>query len=131
MSTENYSLLRDAYAIIDGIPEDRFDLRQWWSSRPSCGTVATVVGWLALHPQMQALGLHPDEAGAPKLNGFTDGYQSLAYLFGLTYGEALLLFTGGIHAKDKMRFRGLPNHKELWLYRVREFLKSKGEPCAL
>jgi hypothetical protein len=48
------------YAIFDGIPEDRIDLKAWLTTRapkPTCGTIACGGGFLALHPRGKELGL--------------------------------------------------------------------------
>lgn len=77
----NVELLKDAIAIIDGIPDERIRLTRWqipvevassltaFPKLPNkrvfayraeeihCGTIACAAGWLSLHPDMQARGL--------------------------------------------------------------------------
>lgn len=56
----NVELLREAYAIFDGIPAERVNLSviASGSTNPaSCRTVACGMGWLGMHPTFNSLGL--------------------------------------------------------------------------
>jgi hypothetical protein len=51
-------LLKEAYAIIDGIPEQAFDLEKIITdggTSVGCGTVACAAGWLSIHPKFGKL----------------------------------------------------------------------------
>lgn len=71
-TTPRFKLLRKAAAIIDGIPEDHFNLSQvmrpphGWeeaititspAGAQHCGAIGCAIGWLGLHPKFQARGL--------------------------------------------------------------------------
>lgn len=132
---ESYPLLRDAYAIIDGIPDARFKLSRWrigGHSEHDCGTIACAAGWLAMHPDMCAAGLKASAHGAPKWNGVT-GYDALSLFFGIDFDDAVSLFgpRKTIFTPDnEMKFEPNESHcvsdHDLWLARVRNFLKAKG-----
>lgn len=131
-NTESYPLLRDAYAIIDGIPKERFELSQWRQGGRSpngCGTIACAAGWLAMHPEMQDRGLLPGTAGMPEFRNehghVSYRYDALALLFGISKIEATAIFstrfTGGRF--DPSGPEQLCD-KELWKARVRNFLNQ-------
>lgn len=126
---EKYSLLRDAYAIIDGIPEERFNLQNWRSYESGltdCGTIACAAGWLTMHPDMQALGLATrGQCHSPAFNG-VGSYDALARFFGIDNDAAAGLFRtrsyDGRDTLDPPKAADLSD-KQLWLARVREFLR--------
>lgn len=132
VKNESYPLLRDAYAIIDGIPEDRFNLDLWRTKGKSpreCGTIACAAGWLAMHPEMRKKGLLNGEGGKPI---FLDDlaierteFHALAKFFCMTYEQAAGLFCARWCGSpyDPQSLRGYSD-KELWKYRVRKFLKE-------
>ena len=132
MKTETYSLLRDAYQIIDGIPESNFALKYWldedsWKkAEPDCGTIACAAGWLALHPDMKKLGLTRDQMGTPMYLDM-DGYDALAAVFGINWQDARNLFgTRGMSRLDEPREGTvMMTDKKLWMYRVRQFLAAR------
>ncbi len=143
-SETKYTLLRDAIAIVRGIPSRRFNLnvvrrnnRKGERHRDAhhCGTVGCVMGWLSLHPQFNALGL---TAGYHQADLVLDGTKqtfdaAAAALFGITHREARDLFgpvgdsfydlSNDDHAAPK-------GHRAVLRNRVRKFLESKGEKCA-
>lgn len=140
MTTPYYELLKDAYAIIDGIPAKQFDLK-WFSSGKGvtpndCGTIACAGGWLTLHPAMRALGLRnsTDESTsdstlayghyrlAPRFND-EDGFEALAEFFSIPCDAVRDLF--GV--RNGIEFESSCNDKELWLYRVRKYLRDEGQ----
>jgi hypothetical protein len=123
MSKPNFELLKDAYEIIDGIPEENIHLDNWRSrdEGKSCGTIACTIGWLTLHPKFQALGLHYDtsRAGPDMIAvGNERGFQVIEKLFGLNFNDAWKLF-GPAHT--------FKSHKPIALGRIREFLREHGQ----
>ncbi|WP_136418996.1 hypothetical protein [Herbaspirillum sp. ST 5-3] len=127
----DFELLKDAYAIIDGIPETAIALGQLQTARGASlehGTICSPAGWLAQHPKFTALGLslegeqlvlqgEPTETGSPA--------HILARVFALEEPDAERLFS------DRNTYTlgddsGLSD-KRLWLHEVREFLKEHGQ----
>ena len=138
MNTTNYARLRDAYSIIDGVPDQKLNLNFWSATGEpvnphSCGTVGCAAGLLSVHPLMRKHGLRATRGGAPKFAG-RDEFSALAHFFGTSYDEAHDLFSwrgssDWDYIQDAMdRF---PTDKQLWLYRVRFFLRRKGEHVAV
>ena len=123
-----YNLLREAYAIIGGIPDNVIDLRSIQKVKGeslSCGTICCAFGWLGHHPKFQALGLRTVEHTWKKitLHGFPTEYRlAAAELFDITEHEAVDLFGMVFESRyDKDASRGLSD-KQLWMYRVRRYL---------
>ena len=116
MSTPNLELLREAAAIIDGIPAKRFNLNSAHNGHDEphdCGTVACAIGWLGMHPKFQAIGLRTSRVTWPgnvMWQGVdTDCFIAAMELFGLSYVEARNTFgphsaRGGGH-KTEFRSR--------------------------
>jgi hypothetical protein len=112
-------LLKDAYAIIDGVPNSAFSLKQWrlrQGKNLTDGTICCAAGWLTLHPKFEALGLTFDGTGRPAF-GLYRGYAALAALFRIDTSEAYAMFCP------------LPpdawspqTDKVVWLNRVRTYL---------
>lgn len=116
--TETYPLLREAYAVIDGIPKDQFSLRTWSNGKkPSCGMIGCGGGWLASYPPFIEQGLRM-RGGQPYYKG-KYAFAALAEFFGITYADADLIFTA--HS-TRSRF----SDKEVWKMRVKRFLESHG-----
>lgn len=125
----NIELLREAYAIIDGIPDNRFNLRDFAKNvdakpiSPSrCGTVACAAGWLAMHPTFKAMGLGLSADGELKYPGFSCAAWSyiLGKIFDCGYDEALHLFRPRTYAElDSPK-----TDKQVWQARVRKYLKK-------
>lgn len=104
----NFELLKDAYAILGGIPEAAYNLDSFVTKSgesKSCGTVACGMGWLAMHPQFRALGLgltelYSNERPAlamsmPTYKGRDVPYTKVAgRIFGVSEMEARGLFSG-------------------------------------
>jgi hypothetical protein len=128
----NYELLKDAYAIIDGIPDKVFHLAAWVTRKGKaldCGTVACAGGWLSMHPQFNDMGLKLNAERFPVLRGL-QAIGALAALFNLEYSDALDLFgmrpiCGGPRRYDPPNADRLSD-KELWKARVRNFLNRMG-----
>lgn len=135
----DFELLKDAYAIIDGIPDQAFDLGEVLHMRiskdMSCGTIACAAGWLSLHPTFAAhLKPRAYQYGPSSTNWRVrwDGiefyednvFAAMQTLFGIDLNTAYRIFglrdegEGGPHLTDK----------ELWKLRVRTFLKKHEQP---
>lgn len=141
----NYELLRDAYAIIDGIPPRKIDLDAIQESKGeslTCGTICCAAGWLALHPQFQALGLnmthdpahffHPRAWVTFNGNDHDGDYAAvMSRVFRITDDEAVELFGCAGESPYDHSMRRNATDKSLFLNRVRSFLKEKGQPCSL
>jgi hypothetical protein len=123
MSKPNFELLKDAYEIIDGIPEENIHLDNWRArdEGTTCGTIACTIGWLTLHPKFQALGLRYDTSHAgPDMIAVGDerGFTAIEKLFGISFTSAWALF-GPAHTKR--------SHKKVALKRIRDFLARHGQ----
>lgn len=129
----NYELLKQAYAIIDGIPETAIAFgspRTKEGTSLAEGTVCSPEGWLALHPTFKELGLTMSADGKElRFNGEADpdgpAALSMAKAFELPPEEADQLFG------DRQMFTagddsGLSD-KRLWQRRIHEYLQSKGQ----
>lgn len=124
MPTPNFELLKDAYAIIDGLPDENVNLNSWRRTDcgATCGTIACAAGWLSLHPQFEALGLRYDKG---RENIVLDqsvhyGWAALAQVFSLTNSDAQHLFRGAY-------LEPVRTHREIFLERVRTFLSDHGQ----
>jgi len=132
----DFELLKDAYAIIDGIPETAIDLDQLQSARGETleqGTICSPAGWLAQHPSMRDRGLSLSDDGSQLLlNGESAGdaspAQIMAQLFRLHPADAERLF-GDRNTYTLGDDSGLSD-KRLWLHEVRDFLKEHNQLSA-
>lgn len=110
--TEGRRRLRVLADFLATVPENLFDLREWFvrSREPSpdsplvaqlecgataCGTSACAMGWAATIPEFRALGLTLYTTGAPAYSALvrylpthTSGFQAVVDFFGLTRQEA-------------------------------------------
>jgi hypothetical protein len=126
----DFELLKDAYAIIDGIPETAIDLDKLQSARGETlerGTICSPAGWLAQHPAFKDHGLSlSDDGNQLLLNGESAGEASpaqvMAQLFRLQQVDAARLF-GDRNTYTLGDDSGLSD-KRLWLHELREFLKE-------
>lgn len=121
----NFELLKDAYEIIDGIPNRNINLNCWVrgdEKRADCGTSACAAGWLALHPKFQALGLKMGSSrlfgSAPTFRGKQD-YEALGLLFGIGRYEAASMF-GPLYGSGG-------DYKAVFLQRVSTYLQQHGQ----
>lgn len=115
-------LLKEAYAVIDGVPDERLDLSRW-----KCGTLACAGGWLCQYPPFLRMGL------ALKID--PDYTQPMPAFMGKVYFDALEEFFG-IEPVDASGLFGvrrwwLPTEsgdtdRQVFLRRLREFLRDKG-----
>jgi hypothetical protein len=119
MHYPNIGLLKDAQAIIEGVPDQAFSLQQWRLQQgPSLldGTICCAAGWLTLHPQFAALGLDVDGGGRPAF-GLYRGYAALGALFSIDTEEAYRLFCPVDPAAWSSQ-----SDKAVWLNRLRTYL---------
>jgi hypothetical protein len=128
----DFELLKDAYAIIDGIPEAAIDLAAPCSARGESlehGTVCSPAGWLARHPAFNALGLAPSDDGSSLVfKGEAEGKTSaevMAQVFRLPLPEAEHLF--GTRDTYTLGDDSGLSDKRLWLREMRDFLKTHGQ----
>lgn len=122
MPTPNYNLLKDAYAVIDGIPAEAIDLDSWrlrTGESLGCDTIACAAGWLALHPEFKALGLIAHSGGTPNFRQ-DSGNSALEKFFRLSYKQTERLF-GPAFLEHPSR------HKYIFLKRLRNFLVDAGQ----
>ncbi len=129
----DFELLKDAYAIIDGIPETAIALDRLQSAKGKSlgeGTICSPAGWLAQHPQFHDAGLSLSADGnLLRLRGRTaeagEAAQIMAELFRLPPLEAEQLF-GTRNTYTLGDDSGLSD-KRLWLREVRAFLREHGQ----
>ncbi|CAG9229289.1 hypothetical protein [Burkholderia vietnamiensis] len=132
----NFELLRDAFAIIDGIPEHVFDLEAWTvqgGSRLSCGTIACAGGWLARHPKFVDLGLDINNDGdvCLRTNEGESSFGALSKVFSL-YGEEEDIFMtrrrGYRDGELSLDMLAKMTDKQLWKRRVLRLFQEYSEP---
>jgi hypothetical protein len=155
----NGSLLWDAMEIIQDIPEKKIALGLWQRGIldednnelyiPAARFIASAHkkliccpgGWLALHPDMQAVGLVANVMGTPSLSHWRDhsdddgdgyaagtsknakpakgsAFTALAQTFDMKGWEAKLLFGGRFLAERSMQV----SDKQLWMARARRMI---------
>lgn len=124
-TTPDYELLKDAHAIIDGIPDKAVSFGVPCAIRgPGLddGTVCSPEGWLSLHPTFNALGLSMASDGRSlQFNGEPmSAVSAMAQVFRIPEEEAARLFG------ERSIFLGTQaSDKELWLSRVRHHVHDK------
>jgi len=135
MTKPNWELLKDAYAIIDGIPSKAIDLdsiREARGATLSCGTIACGMGWLGEHPKFKQLGL--STVGDRSWNSDVNLHGELSH-YGKAAGEIFGIGTelgskifspAGCSEIDRKYWRKL-SHKELLLRRMRRVLGDAGQ----
>ena len=128
MAKPNYELLKDAYAILGGIPDEQINmnavvLKQ--AGKNNCGSIACGMGWLAMHPAFNELGLsytRPHGLLYVAPNGETTGHygHAAAEIFGITKDQAQELFkpAGEVYTQ---------NHKSVLLNRIMTFLAKRNQ----
>lgn len=125
----NIELLREAYAIIDGIPDKRINLgviaRGPKPNDPKhCGTIACAAGWLGMHPKFKELGMRTSN-GDLTLKGVPDYFDwddVLARVFDCSQHVAQKLFE-----PRRWKETSGKTDKQVWQARVREYLKKRGK----
>ncbi|MPQ56376.1 hypothetical protein [Duganella sp. FT27W] len=133
MNKPNFELLKDAYAIIYGIPAEVIDLDSIIKSRGdslSCGTVACAFGWLGMHPKFKNLmnptaGNFPDWVIGGKLHIGHD--EAAAALFQIAPEDGFNLFSSSCNSRYDRKFNSKLGHKAMFLHRMESFLKERGE----
>jgi len=137
--TPNWELLKDAYAILDGIPERAIYLdciRKRGPRSQGCGAIACGIGWLGMHPKFQALGVKTVGEGyrsRVEVNGTREDYvDAAAALFNIekTNGKNLFSSAGNSDydpAGDWGWHCPADQHKEVLLRRFRHFLGDAGQ----
>lgn len=130
-NTPNFELLKDAYAIIGGIPNEVIDLcdvQLHAGDSLGCGTVCCAAGWLGHHPQFQALGLETTRAGSTKLDGKFRSYDdAMAEVFNMDPEDAEKMFAPRNFLYERNERANGGTDKALWLTRVREYLRRHGQ----
>lgn len=137
----SYSLLREAYSIIDGVPDEVINLDLWSQHELDlehpCNTLACAGGLLAQHPKMIARGFRLESVRKthykttandqfPAYEGQA-GYRAIANFFHLSYQEVEQLFGDRSSAwkyDPPLPRRRAMSDRQLWLYRVRKFLEE-------
>ena len=128
--TPRYDLLKELYAIIDGIPAKQFDLRsiiQGDGIKPHCKTIACAAGWAAMHPLFRAEGLGLTKQGGLTYQGEHNFFPyPVEQVFGLTTNECYAIFGQNDACVSVYDYESTKDFsdKKLFLHRVREFLKE-------
>lgn len=130
----NYEKLRDAYAIIDGIPSENFNLdsvlEKYNKNHLRCKTIACAAGWLSIHPtfaaELKPAYEKPFVKWTLRSGTSTQWYVlAMAQLFDISHADAVKLFQPATYFEE--REFGRNNHKEIWKHRVRTFLANEGQ----
>lgn len=131
--TPDYELLKDAFAIIAGIPPEAVTL-DWTKNKDGesldKGAVYHPARWLSLHPTFQERGLSAAENGRQLLFKGEAAPESLyseplARLFGLPVSDVIHLFVErGAHMGEEHKLGH--TDKDIWLDRVRFYLTTHG-----
>lgn len=128
----NYELFKDAYAIIDGIPENAIAFGPLLTARGEAldrGTICSPAGWLAQHPAFNALGVTLSDDGEHLLldgepqEGMSTA-EIMARVFAMPSPDADRLF--GEQGSYALENEGLSD-KRLWQHEARQFLKEHGQ----
>lgn len=123
MTKPNYELLRQAYAILDGIPQEVYDLNtvvtKHGNKSVKCGTIACGIGWLSQHPKFKALGLRHTSDGLYFKRQPVSYWTAGARVFGIDEDEAGSLFRSTTAPRK--------THKRILLDRIKIFLGKNGQ----
>jgi hypothetical protein len=126
--TFNRELFIEAYEILDGIPDERFNLSEIANKKElDCGTLACGMGWLAMHPKFQALGLTLEEAGDEGVRVALPGFEFLPVSGYDTIARELFGFSGTLAPYHIFRTRCLGERgtdKQVLLKRMRNYLRG-------
>jgi hypothetical protein len=130
-NTPNFKLLKDAYAIIGGIPAKAIDLNDIQletGESLSCGTICCAAGWLGHHPQFQALGFVTTESGYTFYKRRSvPWHEAMAKVFNISESAAIDIFNARRHSDLHQVEDGLGTDKQVWLRRMRNFLRKHGQ----
>lgn len=131
MTTETHPHLRTLYAVIDGIPSNRIDLRAIVRDGAApdphrCRTIACAVGWAGMHPYFRRLGLETIASGRDlRLNGVVRPWDEVtAEVFGISVVDAVHLFGASFERRRYDPDTPPGSDKELVLARIRNFLQE-------
>lgn len=147
MTEINFERLKDAYAVIDGIPESAFYLDSVLRESNGdlgCGTIACAAGWLMIYPPFaEILGTElrvstfSPACSVIRFQNPVEGHRSLPAfetqmrrLFGLGERDTHLFDAAGGSDYDQAIYAELGediSHKQLWQARVRKFLAEHGQ----
>ncbi|TSP14014.1 hypothetical protein [Cupriavidus campinensis] len=132
----NFERLREAYAIIDGIPQEAFDLDAVVTKSDGnlkCGTIACAAGWLMIHPKFARilktkLSVDQDDPTDSYVDSdLNEDYdQAMMRLFNMNRDEVMQLFSFRNHSDGYVPDTEELSDKEVWKTRVRNFLVKKG-----
>jgi len=132
--TPDIELLKDAFAIIAGIPQDAVTL-DWNRNKDGValdkGSVYHPARWLSLHPAFQERGLTASANGKQLLyKGQAEPNSvyadALTRVFGMPVLDIVSLFAErGSHLGEELK----PHYtdKDIWLDRVRHYLQTHTE----
>lgn len=124
----NFDALRQLYSLVCAIPEKEFKLNLFYDN--SNGNVCGCgLGYAAI---FAVCGLRICEVDTlPEFkseNGVTyRGIDAGAQAFGLSFGDALNLFSGPFRSEYDPDQAGM-THKEMWLHRMERFFAEHSEP---
>lgn len=132
-TSPDFELLKDAYAIIDGIPETAIALGALRTARGETldrGTICSPAGWLAQHPKFMELGLSLSDDGTrlcfkDVLTERGGDAPIMAQIFGLQQAETEHLFSN--RSTYSLGDDSGLSDKRLWLREVRELLMRNGQ----
>lgn len=117
----NMELLKDAYAILGGIPDSVLNLNTIRTDKPTpevpeCGSICCGMGWLAQHPDFNKVGLSMNAEHTLTYKNHQVSYTTAAgRLFGVTDSEAESMF-GMFYGM------GQQSHKKVLLDRIMKVL---------
>lgn len=128
MNINSNPLLREAYDIIDNIPENRFHLGEVRSKMDpnSCKTVSAAAGWLAQHPKFQTLGLGIIKEGLT-FNGTKaeNWWTPISTVFGVSDEVAIDLFGKLDFYEPSFSDTNYTSDKKSWQNRIQWFFGEK------
>lgn len=136
MTRPKFKLLKHAYAIIDGIPDERFNLGTIAENEDgepannphSCGTIACAAGWLGMHPDFIKRGLRTLSVGGlattPDWSWWDDIIQEV---FELESDEVAIDLFGSRGDSRYDLYTPRITDKQLFQHRVRCFLKEHNQ----
>lgn len=104
MNTERLLRLADYLEdVVAKLPAERFDMNNWATPTPHCGTACCAVGHACSIPEFQAAGLamsideegHGEPVIRPDDGSMFSSWQAVEAFFGITHREAACLFDAG------------------------------------
>lgn len=121
--------LRELYAMLTGVPKERFGLNFWRTNNVNyhevddvsllqdCGTAGCAMGWACAYPLFKEQGLQYgfDGNAKPHFNG-RSGYRAASEFFAITPREAEWLFSPDDYTELKRGVR--PSHVRARILRL-------------